>query len=195
MAKSFAYQSSTVRREELPFTYTPGCPVSLDNLAKIEFDHFDFTGRLRTGSLIVHASIISKMRNVLGVFYEERFPIHTAIPIDESSFQGDDERSMEANNSSAFNFRKIAGTDRPSNHSYGTAIDINPIQNPYHYVDGHWGPLAEDADYTDRSIRRPGMFFPDLPVVKAFLQEGFDWGGLWERADFHHFELKGRHPA
>ena len=187
----FYVHARPVVAEDLPYTYTPQCPVSPSELVRLEFNHFNFSSLLEEGALVLHESVADKLRSILRVFFDERFPIHTAVPIDSPRFKGDDELSMAANNSSAFNFRQIAGTDRPSNHSFGTAIDINPVQNPYQYIDGHWGPLVEGHDYTDRTTRRPGMFFRDLPVVEAFLTEGFEWGGLWERPDFHHFELAG----
>jgi hypothetical protein len=37
---------------------------------------------------------------------------------------------MEDNNTSAFNCRDIPGTNEPTQHAYGRAIDLNPLLNP-----------------------------------------------------------------
>ncbi len=48
------------------------------------------------------------------------------------TYRGDDDRSMAANNTSAFNCWEVTGQPGVwSEHSYGRAIDINPVQNPY----------------------------------------------------------------
>ena len=46
-------------------------------------------------------------------------------------YDGDDDRSMAANNASGFNCRRVAGQRNWSDHAFGAAIDLNPLQNPY----------------------------------------------------------------
>ena len=53
-------------------------------------------------------------------------------------FDGDDEASMEANNTPAFNYRTVEGRDELSKHALGMAIDINPLMNPYVREDGYF---------------------------------------------------------
>ena len=69
---------------------------------------------------------------LVGVFrrlYAAGFPIRRMRPVD--AYGGSDFRSIEADNTSAFNCRRVEGTSRWSNHAYGRAIDVNPIENPY----------------------------------------------------------------
>ena len=122
--------------------------------------------------------------SIFGELYQIRFPIHQMETIE--NFQGDDEKSMKANNSSCFNFRKIAGTDKLSIHSYGLAIDINPKQNPY-VTNGIIYP-EDGASYLNRETQRPGMV---EPIVDIFKRNGFEiWGGEWkDPIDYHHFQV------
>ena len=94
---------------------------------------------------------------------------------------------MAANNSHAFNFRYIAGTNRISRHGFGMAIDINPIQNPYIRGSTIWP--ASGAEYLDRSYVRPGMIIQGDVVYTTFTSRGWIWGGHWTvPRDYHHFE-------
>jgi hypothetical protein len=96
-------------------------------------------------------------------------------------FGGSDEASMAADNTSAFNCRRIAGTSRWSEHAYGRAIDINPVENPH------------VTAAIDRSQLRPGMIVADDVVVKAFAAIGWSWGGTWRSSkDYQHFSATGR---
>jgi len=108
-------------------------------------------------------------------------------------YEADDDRSMAANNTSAFNCREVTG--RPgvwSEHAYGRAIDINPIQNPYVTSKGDVLPPA-GAEYVDRSRTAPGMIHEDDAVVRAFRGVGWVWGGSWTSVrDYQHFSATGR---
>lgn len=122
--------------------------------------------------------------------FEIAFPIHKAVPVDH--FKGSDVASMNANNSSAFNCRRIMDSDRWSSHSYGTAIDINPLQNPYVLID-HEASTAKiypkgGGMYLNRGTLEKGMV---EPVVEIFYDHGFtEWGGHWkDRLDYHHFQI------
>ena len=107
-------------------------------------------------------------------------------------FGGDDDRSMAANNSSAFNCRKATGSDRWSEHAFGGAVDINPVQNPY--VTGSGAVLPPNgAAHTRRDRATPGLITAGDPVVKAFAAIGWRWGGDWsEGKDYQHFSATGR---
>ena len=111
-----------------------------------------------------------------------RFPIAGVVPIVRYGWS--DEASMAADNSSAFNYRTIAGTDRLSRHALGRAVDINPRENPAVYPDGRIAPAG--AVYRPGS---PGTFTDDHPVVCAFREKGWHWGGHFDHMrDYHHFE-------
>ena len=170
--------------------WTESCPVNLDRLVSVHISHFDFQSEERVGELIVHEGI---SKNVLAIFQElfkMRFPIHSVIPSDE--FGGDDVLCMNANNSSAFNCRRVMNTDRWSSHAYGMAIDINPVQNPYVLINDEEN-LAKiypvgGSRHLNRRIQEPGMVESIVPIFK---KHGFDdWGGAWRSPlDYHHFQV------
>jgi hypothetical protein len=148
-----------------------------------------FDGRVRTGRSIVHEDVA---RDLLGVFrklYAARFPIRRMVPVD--AYGGSDFRSIEADNTSAFNCRYVEGTSRWSEHAYGRAIDVNPIENPY--VEGGRTSHRASIPYVDRSPRRPGMAYEGGVLVRAFDAIGWGWGGRWSSVkDYQHFSASGR---
>lgn len=177
-----------VRREMTGVSWRPEprCPP-LDALALVHLVHRDFTGDRAEGELVVAAAVTEAVIEVFRRLWDVGFPIAQMRRVD--AFGGDDERSMAANNCSAFNFRTIAGSTHLSLHALGTAIDINPVQNPY-LVDGRVDPPAAAA-FLDRADVRPGMIVRPGPVVAAFDAIGWDWGGDWtSRKDYHHFCIK-----
>ena len=97
-----------------------------------------------------------------------------------SDYGGDDDRSMAADNTSAYNCRRVAGSDRWSDHAYGAAIDINPVENPYLH-DGSVRPAAgrPSRGSTGRPGRpcRPVSIRAGDVVVRAFAEIGWEWGG------------------
>jgi len=166
-----------------------GCPVPLRDLRLLALSHRRFDGRVRTGRLIVHEDVA---RDVVGVFrklYAERVPIRKMVPVD--AYGGSDFRSIEADNTSAFNCRYVAGTRRWSEHAYGRAIDVNPIENPY--VSAGNTSHRASVPYLDRSRRRPGMAYEGGVLVRAFDAIGWGWGGRWASVkDYQHFSASGR---
>ena len=110
-------------------SWRPGCPVALRDLRLVTLSQWGFDGRARTGRLVVHRDVARELLAVFRDLYAARFPIRRMVPID--AYGGSDFRSIEADNTSAFNCRYVDGTTRWSNHAYGTAIDVNPIENPY----------------------------------------------------------------
>jgi poly-gamma-glutamate synthesis protein (capsule biosynthesis protein) len=160
----------------------PRCPAHAD-LSQVTFAHVDFTGGISRGELIVARAIAERAVDLLRRLYTLGFPIRQARPIDE--FDASDDASMAADNSSAFNFRTVAGTDVLSQHARGLAIDINPVENPWRRADGIV-PAAGIA-FADRTHVRPGMIVRPGPVVAAFDELGWEWGGDWRHAqDDHH---------
>lgn len=173
----------------LASSWRAGCPVHPDDLVAVEFDHFTMDGDIGRGVLIVHRSVAPAVVSTVRAMYGSRFPLTSARPVDD--FGGDDDASMAADNSSAFNCRRVAGTSSWSEHAYGLAIDLNPVRNPY-VRDGQVEPPA-GADWLDRSDVRPGMLVETGPVVAAFDRIGWGWGGRWSSAkDYQHFSTSGR---
>ena len=170
-------------------SWRPGCPVPLRDLRLLALTHWGFDGQVRTGRLIVHEDFA---RDVVGVFrklYAARFPIRRMVPVD--AYDASDFRSIEADNTSAFNCRFVEGTRRWSEHAYGRAIDVNPIENPY--VSGGRTSHRASKPYVDRSRRRPGMAYEGGALVRAFDAIGWGWGGRWTSvSDYQHFSASGR---
>lgn len=179
------------------------CPVSLERLNVVRVSYIDFEGNTHhDGKLVVMDVVADSVIAIFKELFENQFPIQSIKLINE--YQGNDEKSMEANNSSAFNCRLIQGTNIVSIHSYGLAVDINPEQNPYilnKYELGKtvvpvYPPLG--MNYINRRNIRHGMVEGVVnkqtgqTVIDIFHKHGFtEWGGNWnEPLDWHHFQLR-----
>ena len=166
-----------------------GCPVTLERLKLLEISHFDFEGNIRSGEIILLDKLAESALQIFEELMVIKFPICSVYLIDK--YEGDDNRSMAANNSSSFNFREIAGSKQLSMHAYGLAIDINPVQNPYIGIQDD-GPVEihpkEGVEFLNRTNLRPGMVEPIVPIFKKY---GFsEWGGNWNKPiDYHHFQV------
>ncbi len=168
-------------------SFKEGCPIPMGDLAYLQITHFDMDGGICMGELIVHMKIAMKIMEIFRDLHEVKFPIEKMQLIDD--YDADDDRSMEANNSSAFCYRSITGQPGiVSKHGLGLAIDLNTRMNPY--VKGDYIAPSNGKKYTDRSLDEPGMIHPDSAVVRAFKERGFEWGGDWTtRKDYQHFEM------
>ncbi len=167
-----------------------GCPVGLDDLRVVRARHWGFDGRVHTGRLVVHRDVARAVVRVLRRLYAARFPIRRMVPVD--AYGASDYRSIEADNTSAFNCRFVDGTTRWSEHSYGRAIDLNPIENPYVTSRGTTSHRASRR-YLRRTPYRPGMAVEGGVVVRAFDAAGWGWGGRWSGdRDYQHFSASGR---
>jgi D-alanyl-D-alanine carboxypeptidase len=166
-----------------------GCPVGFAQLRLLRVDHWGFDGRAHRGRLVVNRDSARAVLGVMRTLYRLHFPIRHMRLVD--AYGADDHRSMDADNTSAFNCRFVAGTGRWSEHAYGHAIDLNPRENPYVTASGHVSPSA-GAPYTDRSRRDPGLIHRKGPVVAAFADAGWGWGGDWSwPKDYQHFSAGG----
>ena len=171
-------------------SWRPGCPVSLDDLRLVRASHWGFDGRVHAGRIVVHRDVARDVLTVLRRLYAARFPIRRMVPVD--AYGASDFRSIEADNTSAFNCRPVEGTTRWSEHAYGRAIDLNPIENPYVYANGTTSHRAS-RPYLRRSPYRAGMAVEGGVVVRAFDAVGWGWGGRWPGIkDYQHFSASGR---
>ena len=160
----------------------PRCP-RWDALAYVRADHVTMDGDLATGELVVAAGIAAATVELLRRLCALGFPIRRMTLVDD--FAASDDASMAADNSSAFNFRVIAGTQLLSQHALGRAIDINPVENPWRRPDR----VVPDAGraFLDRNHVRPGMIIRPGPVTRSLDELGWTWGGDWMHAfDDHH---------
>lgn len=185
--------------------WKPGCPVDVDRLRLVQFTHFDFSGKEQQGEIVVLEAIVKRTVHVFETLHRYKFPIAQAKTIEK--YNGMDKPSMAANNTSAFNYRVIAGKTFLSVHSYGVAIDVNPVQNPC--IEQRTIPAGSDGEeillpvqpaagqaYLNRTNVRPGMVEQQLDastglrVVELFKQNGFHvWGGGWnDPVDWQHFQ-------
>ncbi len=178
-------------RARMTHSWHPGCPVPIEDLRLLTMDFWGFDGRIDSGEMVVNARVSSDVLVVFGRLFDARFPIQRMELVD--AYDGDDDRSMAANDTSAFNCRSATGHPGVwSEHSYGWAIDIDPIQNPYVSTGGTVLPPAGSA-YADRSKQAPGMIHAYDAVVRAFTAIGWAWGGAWHSIhDYQHFSLTGR---
>jgi hypothetical protein len=172
-----------------PTSWRRGCPVGLADLRLVTVTHWGFDGTVKTGQLVVHEGAAVGIRRVMRKLFRARFPIRRMQLIDV--YGGSDYASIEADNTSAFNCRPATGSGSWSQHAYGLAIDINPIENPY--VEG--GRVYHDASwpYVDRTKRRKGMIRAGGTAVRAFASIGWGWGGYWSGSvkDYQHFSATG----
>jgi D-alanyl-D-alanine carboxypeptidase len=167
-----------------------GCPVGLEKLRLLRVRHWGFDDDVHSGRLVVHRGHDHEVLHVFRRLFRKRFPIRRIKLID--AYGADDHRSMNADNTSGFNCRYVAGTTRWSMHAYGKAIDINPIENPYVTSSGHVSPPAGEP-YADRSRDATGMVHRGDLVVRAFRRIGWKWGGNWDwPRDYQHFSSNGK---
>lgn len=186
----FAAHVSRVTAADLRFSYRPGCPVPPTQLRRVRLAFWGFDGRRHLGELVVRDRAVPAIVEVFRRLYRERFPIRRMQPVD--AFRGSDDRSMAADNTSAFNCR-AAVTNGPrswSAHAYGEAVDVDPVENPYLEAGRVLPPAG--MRYLDRTRIRPGMAVPGGGLVAAFAAAGWQWGGRWTGSpDYQHFSATG----
>jgi hypothetical protein len=163
----------------------------VEDLRLLTLSYWGFDAREHQGELVVHRDQAANVLKAMQRLFEVKFPIEKMELVDV--YGGDDDLSTAANNTSAFNCREVENSPGVwSQHSYGRAIDINPVQNPYLPRSGPIDPPA-GAAYTDRSDVRPGMIVRGDSVVRAFASIGWEWGGNWTSSkDYQHFSENGR---
>lgn len=167
------------------------CPQDiLQDQRLLEVEYFGFDSSLHLGQIVVAESVASDVE----AFFEEalriKFSIAKVIPAADPRYRWDDEKLMSDNVSSGFNYRLIAGTEKPSKHALGLAFDINPVQNPYiRYKNGHKIVQPPRAKW---GMARPGTLYAGHSLVKFMAGLGWEWGGNWTpesgRTDYQHFQ-------
>ena len=175
--------------------WTPGCPVAIRDLRLVEVSYWNFRGEVREGPLVLNERVAKDVLWVFRRLFRAHFPIKKIKlaakdrPITPQDYWDMRPRSVTA----SFNCRFATGsTTSLSQHSYGWAIDINPLQNPYVRNDGT--TLRYIAlPFRDRSLQRKGMIHAGDIVVRSFAAIGWEWGGHWHTLkDYMHFSLTGR---
>ena len=174
-------------------SWRPGCPVPLSDLRLLTVSHWDFAGRSRVGQVVVHRDAAPRLAKVFRRLYELKFPIRHMKLAD--MYGPKRIRPADGDVTGSFRCRRAvpspcgSGSGNWSNHAYGLAIDLNPVENPYVGCGAVHDPRS--APYTDRSRLRKGMVTP--AVVRAFASVGWEWGGSWsgDTKDYMHFSHTG----
>lgn len=171
-------------------SWRPGCPVGLADLRLLKLKYRGFGGGTKWGYLVVHRTAAPRILKVFRKLFDSGFRIRRMRLVD--AYGADDHRSMNADNTSAFNCREVAGSPGVwSRHAYGRAIDINPVENPY--VSGSHVSPAKGRPFARRTPHRRGMISAGGTVVQAFASVGWEWGGDWYGTrDYQHFSASGR---
>jgi hypothetical protein len=170
-----------------------GCPVPLSGLRLLTVSYWDFTGRAETGELVVSRRAAAPLARVFGQLYRLRFPIRHMRFVD--TYGPGRSRPRDRDISGSFECRRAvpspcgSGTGNWSQHAFGLAVDLNPIENPYTGCGRTREPSS--VPYLNRSKVRPGMVTP--AVVRAFRSIGWGWGGSWSGStkDYMHFSSSG----
>jgi peptidoglycan LD-endopeptidase CwlK len=154
----------------------------IDTLSLADVFYYSFDGKRHQGQILVNSDLEDDVYEIFALIEHLKFPVGKVIPI--VTYQWDDHSSMADNNSSSFNFRVIEGTTKLSLHSFGRAVDINPVQNPVIYPNDIIVP--EGAKYRPHN---KGTFTKTNAVVQEFITRGWHWGGNFDQPkDYHHFE-------
>jgi D-alanyl-D-alanine carboxypeptidase len=181
---------SQTRQRMTGVSWHRGCPVPMTDLRLLAVTHWGFDGRAHVGRLVVNRDAARAMLGAMHSLYRLHYPIRQMRLVD--AYGAVDDRSMAADNTSAFNCRFVAGTDHWSEHAYGRAIDLNPLENPYVTAGGYVSPPG-GGGYADRGRHVPGLIQDGGAVVRAFAAVGWPWGGDWPwPKDFQHFSASGR---
>ena len=172
-------------------SFKANCRMPREDLRYLRVLHYNLDREVQQGELICHKDIADDLLTIFQELYKAAYPIERMVLIDE--FDADDEASMRANNTSAFNFRRASGMQRLSSHSTGKAIDINPLYNPLVKERGGrtlFYPSNAGA-YIDRTKYFPYKIEKGDLCYRLFKKYGFSWGGDWRSSkDYQHFEKR-----
>ena len=161
--------------------------IGYDDLRYLTLYHYDFDNHIQQGEMVCNKAIAHDLLCIFRTLFAETYPINSIRLVDD--FDASDEASMQANNTSCFNYRTIAGSHKLSRHAFGMAVDINPLQNPC--VKGTRIRPSTATDYVDRSKQFPHKIDDNDLCKKTFESYGFRWGGRWRSVkDYQHFEKK-----
>jgi hypothetical protein len=166
-------------------TWRPECPVGRSDLRRIELNYRTFDGGVGRGQLVANKDSVDDLVEIFSALFEAGFPIERMEPVER--YGGEVLRSLEANNTSAFNCRKPGQINAPVNdspHANGRAVDINPVQNPWRDPRCDcWQPGREFAKVKDG----PGVIRKGSLPVQLFEARGWVWQNI-DVPDYMHFD-------
>lgn len=159
--------------------------ITFDQLRYLTLPYYDYDGNIQSGEMVCNKAIAHDLLCVFRDLFSQAYPIYSIRLVDD--FDADDEASMQANNTSCFNYRNKSGVNMLSQHAYGMAVDVNPLQNPC--VRGSRFRPSTAAEFVDRSKDFEHKIDENDYCVKVFTAYGFRWGGRWSNTkDYQHFE-------
>lgn len=174
-------------------SYRPNPDISFQDLRYVRVKYYGYDGNVKNGQLLVNKSIAKDTVEIFQELFDMQYPIESIQLIDD--YGADDTKSMEANNTSAFNYRIVEGTSHLSNHAYGRAIDLNPRVNPF--VKRNSITPENGKIYAQRDVKKCkgkykyNMIHRNDRVYRIFRKHGFQWGGDWiTYKDYQHFEKR-----
>ena len=170
-------------------SYPQNAQIGREELCYLRVLHTGFDEKTYIGELVVNQKIADDVLEIMKELYENHYPIEKMRLIDE--YGADDEASMSDNNTSAFNYRTIAGTNRLSKHGQGLAVDINPRYNPCVRTKNGITTVEPQngSTYVDRNADFSYKITEGDLCLQLFLEHGFTWGGSWNSVkDYQHFE-------
>jgi hypothetical protein len=189
---SIAPVDPELRSELVAKNWHPGCPVPISRLRLVTVSYWGFDGAVKQGPLVLNESVAQDVLWVFRQLFRERFPIKRIALAGKWHPPRPSDRFTTTDVTASFSCRPVTDGTTLSEHSYGWAIDINPLQNPYIGTDGKIRRVAE-RPYVDRSKHLQGMIHPGDIVVRSFARIGWGWGGNWNTLkDYMHFSLTGR---
>ena len=163
--------------------------IGFEELNYLHILYYDFENEVQEGEIICNKAIRDDLLEVFQELYEAKYQLCSVRLVDD--FDANDEMSMEANNTSCFNYREIRDTGVLSRHGLGLAIDINPLNNPC-VIGDSYEPLTA-GEFVDRSKDFDHKIDEDDLAYKLFTEHGFFWGGSWKSVkDYQHFEIPAK---
>ena len=165
--------------------------IPLQDLRYVKIRYVDFDGKAQNGELICNQKIAQDLVEIFSELYDRQYPLASVRLVED--FGGDALASMEADNTSCFNFREVTssggGRHKLSLHAYGLAVDLNPLYNPY-VKKGKILPQSAKP-YANRKHANPYRIDHEDLAYQLFTAHGFTWGGDWKSLkDYQHFEKK-----
>jgi len=185
-SRRFVWRVRPATRAALGSSWRRGCPVPPSQLRVVRVTFWTFDGDVAEGDLVLNRDVVDRARRVFATMYRTRFPMRSVRPV--TAFGSSDDRSMAADNTSGFNCRRAVAAGPPtwSNHAYGRAIDVNPVENPYLFQGRVLPPAGRS--HTDRRRAAPGKIRRGDAVHRTFRAAGFSWGGDFSNPDYQHFD-------
>jgi hypothetical protein len=181
-----------LRRRLVGRNWHPGCPVPIGDLRLVTVRYVGFDGQEHAGPLVLNERVADDVLWVFRRLFRNGFPIHRVALAGKWRPTRPKDWFDTSNVSGSFNCRPATDSTSLSEHSFGWAVDIDPLQNPYVAGDGSVLRRAVKP-YLDRTRDRPGMIHPGDLVVRSFARIGWSWGGDWDSLkDYMHFSLTGR---